>query len=142
MFRTNKYGNPSEPNAMTSMYRDQQADGFKLAVSERSNAAPKAFAAEYTGHGANTGGLQRHSIGDTYPLMVVGTMHRCMDERVDYTRYYVLNLVTGEKFYFHSADGEARTWTSCKEAHRVAAAIHKFGASSTEATRYCIIKLK
>lgn len=32
-----------------------------------------AQAVRYTGHGANTGGLQAHSIGTDYPYMIVGT---------------------------------------------------------------------
>lgn len=45
----------------------------------------------YTGHGANTGGLQLHSIGDTYPWIsvVVGT------DRETRT-YHYLNGATGE----------------------------------------------
>lgn len=31
--------------------------------------------AQYLGHGAGTGGLQRHSIGDEYPYTVVAVMH-------------------------------------------------------------------
>lgn len=27
---------------------------------------------QYTGHGANTGGLQAHSIGDNYPFLIFG----------------------------------------------------------------------
>lgn len=27
---------------------------------------------QYTGHGANTGGLQMHSIGDNYPYTIAG----------------------------------------------------------------------
>ena len=31
---------------------------------------------QYTGHGANTGGLQAHSVGPDYPYMVVGVQDR------------------------------------------------------------------
>lgn len=49
--------------------------------------------AQYTGHGANTGGLQAHSIGESYPYTVVG-----IDDpsRWDGTRWRVVNLVTGK----------------------------------------------
>jgi hypothetical protein len=30
----------------------------------------------YTGHGANTGGLQGHSVGSEYPYMIVGVQDR------------------------------------------------------------------
>ena len=30
----------------------------------------------YTGHGANTGGLQCHSVGPDYPYMIVGVQER------------------------------------------------------------------
>lgn len=29
-------------------------------------------AAQYSGHGANTGGLQMHSVGSDYPYMIIG----------------------------------------------------------------------
>lgn len=31
---------------------------------------------QYTGHGANTGGLQGHSIGPDYPYMIIGVADR------------------------------------------------------------------
>lgn len=54
-------------------------------------------ATTYTGHGENTGGLQQHSMGDTYPLTVVG-----LDEYDTYlgiptrTMWYLKNLATGK----------------------------------------------
>jgi len=30
----------------------------------------------YTGHGANTGGLQGHSVGADYPYMIIGVQDR------------------------------------------------------------------
>lgn len=30
----------------------------------------------YTGHGANTGGLQGHSVGEDYPYMIIGVQGR------------------------------------------------------------------
>jgi len=92
-----------------------------LAMNERGNPA------EYTGHGVNTGGLQRHSIGDTYPFTVVGTMHRVPGgDNVGHTQYYVQNLITGERYYrdrSHWADSfedHIVTWVSCQCAHSAA----------------------
>lgn len=31
---------------------------------------------QYTGHGDNTGGLQRHSIGTEYPYLIMGVQDR------------------------------------------------------------------
>ena len=45
-------------------------------------------ATEYIGHGALTGGLQAHSIGDRYPLIVIAVGE-------DF-KYAVLNTKTGE----------------------------------------------
>lgn len=78
--------------------------------------------AEYTGHGQNTGGLQMHSIGDDYPFMVVGTQHRYpaapQFTQTKETRYYVQNLVTGEKFYHKDWNAQcAQTWRKCSDAH-------------------------
>lgn len=79
--------------------------------------------AEYTGHGQNTGGLQMHSIGDDYPFMVVGTQHRYpaapQFTQTKETRYYVQNLVTGEKFYHKDwfGNGMAQTWSNIRDAH-------------------------
>lgn len=83
---------------------------------------PNAIAAAtaYLGHGANTGGLQQHSIGEDYPYVVVGTMHRSMDKPVDYVRYYVMNADTGARYYFKAWDGVVRTWASCRNAHAAA----------------------
>jgi hypothetical protein len=45
---------------------------------------------QYSGHGAHTGGLQAHSVGDIYPLTVFG------QERPEgFTAYGVLDLATG-----------------------------------------------
>ena len=46
-------------------------------------------ATRYTGHGANTGGLQGHSIGGTYPI---GTFAQ---ETPNGTRYGVMNFASG-----------------------------------------------
>jgi hypothetical protein len=43
-----------------------------------------------SGHAGN-GGIQRHSVGKDYPFTVVGTI------RDGETRYYIVNLVTGEE---------------------------------------------
>lgn len=51
---------------------------------------PSAF--EYTGHAGN-GGLQRHSIGDEYPYMVVGTQQNCKSP----TKWYTMDLRTGAR---------------------------------------------
>ena len=48
---------------------------------------------EYTGHTATSGGLQGHSLGETYPLTVVGLDSRAVG--VDQVRYYIKNLSTG-----------------------------------------------
>lgn len=58
---------------------------------------------KYTGHGANTGGLQGHSVGGLYPLCVFG------QETAEGTRYGVMNLARGITLY-------AAEYT-CKEAH-------------------------
>lgn len=44
----------------------------------------------YTGHGAATGGLQSHSVGELYPFDVYG------QETPQGTRYGVVNLATGD----------------------------------------------
>lgn len=77
---------------------------------------------EYTGHGANTGGLQLHSMGDDYPFMVIGTQHRYpaapQFSQCDETRYYVQNLVTGERYYHKNWQANAaQTWAKCSDAH-------------------------
>lgn len=50
------------------------------------NAEPLPGGTGYTGHGAGTGGLQQHSVGDLYPLTIAGktfnggpTMWQAMD---------------------------------------------------------------
>jgi len=45
--------------------------------------------AKYTGHGANTGGLQQHTIGDIYPIGIFG------QETPEGLRYGVQNFATG-----------------------------------------------
>ena len=49
---------------------------------------------QYTGHGSNTGGLQRHSIGDTYPWISVVTH---ADGAPDTWLHHYLNGSTGEE---------------------------------------------
>ncbi len=39
-------------------------------------AAAMSNSVRYTGHGANTGGLQAHSVGTDYPYMIVGIADR------------------------------------------------------------------
>lgn len=48
---------------------------------------------QYTGHGANTGGLQRHSIGDEYPYMIGGSMAHADAP----TEWFVLDTRTGNR---------------------------------------------
>lgn len=45
----------------------------------------------YTGHGSNTGGLQRHSIGDMYPYTVAGV------GRLGQVRWVAVDLRTGNE---------------------------------------------
>lgn len=47
--------------------------------------------ATYTGHGHNTGGLQRHSIGDEYPYIIIGVADRWEQP----TQYQVMDSRTG-----------------------------------------------
>ncbi|BAN92320.1 hypothetical protein X534_gp09 [Ralstonia phage RSB3] len=75
-----------------------------------------------SGH-AGKGGLQKHSIGESYPFAVVGTMHRRIGEPVDKTRYYIVNLVTGAKLYFVGQDDEPRTFVGSQAAHEYAQAL-------------------
>jgi hypothetical protein len=65
------------------------------------------------GHAGN-GGLQKHSIGETYPWTVIGTI-----DADGNTRYYVQNLVTGER----PGDGSPHFY-SCSIAHDTAQFIH------------------
>ena len=60
--------------------------------------------AKYEGHLANSGGLQGHSVGDSYPFAVVGVVWADLDERAALadqsssdraTRYVVLDCSTG-----------------------------------------------
>lgn len=61
------------------------------------NADHKARAAEaYTGHGERTGGLQSHSIGDTYPWAPVGYAVDKPDGVGTFTCYRAENLATGQ----------------------------------------------
>lgn len=72
----------------------------------------------YEGHGVNTGGLQNHSVGDSYPFMVVGTQHVTMDKPSKETRYYVLDCATGRRFYWKNlVTGHVQTWGDIKDAH-------------------------
>ena len=56
--------------------------------------APKAAAkaVAYTGHGAATGGLQGHSVGNDYPYMIVGVQDRAEAP----TRYRVMDTRTSK----------------------------------------------
>jgi len=45
----------------------------------------------YQGHGAATGGLQQHSVGDIYPLAVFG-----QEQPQGFTAYGVIDLAIGE----------------------------------------------
>lgn len=47
---------------------------------------------QYTGHLANSGGLQGHSLGESYPWAVIG-VQSSLDEK---TKWKVQNLCTGE----------------------------------------------
>lgn len=58
-----------------------------------------------------TQGLQPHSIGAEYPLTVVGTI------RDGETRFYVMNLVTGER--------DSALYVDCGDAHKALALMHK-----------------
>lgn len=57
----------------------------------------------YSGHGATTGGLQQHSIGDTYPWTVVA---RQLD---GITEYAAFNCCTNETLAFLPTYKEAAT---------------------------------
>lgn len=72
-------------------------------------------------HVADGGGLQQHSVGDTYPFMVVGTQHRRMDQVTLNTRWYVMNCATGDRFYGKTPfEGEIITWPDIASAEMVA----------------------
>jgi hypothetical protein len=58
---------------------------------------------QYLGHGANTGGLQQHSVGAEYPYCIAGTM-RHKDAP---TQYYVMDTRTGAKGALRLAYKEA-----------------------------------
>jgi hypothetical protein len=47
---------------------------------------------QYLGHGANTGGLQQHSVGSDYPYMIVGVQDRLEAP----TRYRVMDTRTSK----------------------------------------------
>lgn len=49
--------------------------------------------AQYTGHGANTGGLQGHSMGDEYPYLIIGVADRWEAP----TEYSVMDTRTGNR---------------------------------------------
>ncbi|HDR9131343.1 hypothetical protein [Burkholderia vietnamiensis] len=76
---------------------------------------------KYTGHLPNSGGLQGHSIGESYPFAVVGCQvaklgdHEATSKE---TRYYVLDCSTGKRYVRH--DGS--TFYSAALAHKFAAA--------------------
>ncbi|KVD50580.1 hypothetical protein [Burkholderia ubonensis] len=75
---------------------------------------------KYTGHLPNSGGLQGHSIGDSYPFAVVGcqVLHLGDTERTsESTRYYVLCCVTGQ-IYARRENGS--TFLTSSMAHRIA----------------------
>jgi hypothetical protein len=75
---------------------------------------------KYIGHRINSGGLQGHSIGDQYPLAVVGCLVARLgdsESTSESTRYYVLNCATGERFV--RLDGE--TFNTSAHAHCLAA---------------------
>lgn len=57
-----------------------------------------------------TGGLQPYSVGEEYPLTVIGTI------RDGETAYYVQNLVTGERDRF--------IYRSCENAHEALRGLH------------------
>ena len=48
-------------------------------------------AVQYLGHGANTGGLQAHSIGDEYPYLIQGVARNVYQR----TQWQVLDTRTG-----------------------------------------------
>lgn len=50
-------------------------------------------AARYTGHGANTGGLQGHSVGSDYPYTIIGVADR-LDAP---TQWQVMDTRTGNR---------------------------------------------
>lgn len=50
-------------------------------------------AVRYTGHGANTGGLQGHSVGSDYPYMIIGVQDRLEAP----TEWQVMDSRTGNK---------------------------------------------
>lgn len=52
---------------------------------------------QYTGHGANTRGLQAHSIGESYPYIVVGIDNPRQGKE---TRWRVVNAITGEVTFY------------------------------------------
>lgn len=47
----------------------------------------------YTGHGANTGGLQGHSVGADYPYMIIGVQ----DHFTAPTEWQVMDCRTGNR---------------------------------------------
>jgi len=48
---------------------------------------------QYTGHGAKTGGLQGHSVGDEYPYIIMGVADRWEAP----TEYVVMDSRTGNR---------------------------------------------
>lgn len=68
---------------------------------------------EYIGHTATSGGLQGHSLGDTYPLTVVGLDSRAFG--VEQTRYYIKNLITGRVLARRGS--EVPMFLPCQTAH-------------------------
>jgi len=54
-------------------------------------------AVSYSGHGARTGGLQAHSIGDEYPYIIMGVADRLEAP----TEYQVMDSRTGNRSKRH-----------------------------------------
>ena len=87
----------------------------------------------YTGHGAATGGLQRHSIGELYPLDVYG-------QQVNgETLYGVVDLATGEetgaRWDVYGATELAREIKRVREASRAAAELSRKACAFWRAER-------
>jgi hypothetical protein len=76
---------------------------------------------DYQGHGHKTGGLQRHSIGDTYPIFVYG------QETPEGTRYGVQNLTTGHIYL----DARTAGYATAREAQHYANRVHMLRNAGT-----------
>ncbi|WP_321875652.1 hypothetical protein [Burkholderia cenocepacia] len=82
--------------------------------------------AKYTGHLPNSGGLQGHSIGDSYPFAVVGCQARMLGDTArtsEGTRYYVLDCSTGKRY----VRGDGCTFFLADTAHEIADAFKRLG---------------